>query len=111
MLEAAAEANEELMDAYLESGELTADQIKEGLRIRSLDNEIILALCGSAFKNKGVQAVLDAVIDFLPAPDEVKAIEGVIPNNSEEEEIPDTRSSSDEEPFSALAFKLSLIHI
>ncbi len=108
MLEAAAEANEELMDAYLESGELTPEQIKEGLRIRSLANEVILALCGSAFKNKGVQAVLDAVIDFLPAPDEVKAIEGVIPNNSdEEEEEADTRKSSDEEPFSALAFKIA----
>jgi len=108
MLEAAAEANEELMDAYLESGDLTPEQIKEGLRIRSLANEVILALCGSAFKNKGVQAVLDAVIDFLPAPDEVKAIEGVIPNNSEEEEEEvDTRSSSDDEPFSALAFKIA----
>ena len=108
MLEAAAEANEELMEAYLESGELTPEQIKEGLRIRSLANEVILALCGSAFKNKGVQAVLDAVIDFLPAPDEVKAIEGVIPNNSdEEEEEADTRTSSDEEPFSALAFKIA----
>ena len=107
MVEAAAEANEELMDAYLESGELSEEQIKEGLRIRSLSNEIILALCGSAFKNKGVQAVLDAVIDFLPAPDEVKAIEGVIPNNSEEEEESDSRKSSDEEPFSALAFKIA----
>ncbi len=108
MVEAAAEANEELMDAYLESGELTEEQIKEGLRIRSLSNEIILALCGSAFKNKGVQAVLDAVIDYLPAPDEVKAIEGVIPNNNEdEEEQADSRSSSDEEPFSALAFKIA----
>ena len=108
MLEAAAEANEELMDAYLESGDLTPEQIKEGLRIRSLANEVILALCGSAFKNKGVQAVLDAVIDFLPAPDEVKAIEGVIPNNSDEEdEEADTRLSSDEEPFSALAFKIA----
>ena len=108
MLEAAAEANEELMEAYLESGELTPEQIKEGLRIRSLANEVILALCGSAFKNKGVQAVLDAVIDFLPAPDEVKAIEGVIPNNSDEvEEEADTRTSSDEEPFSALAFKIA----
>ena len=108
MLEAAAEANEELMDAYLESGDLTPEQIKEGLRIRSLANEVILALCGSAFKNKGVQAVLDAVIDFLPAPDEVKAIEGVIPNNSDEEdEEADTRKSSDEEPFSALAFKIA----
>jgi len=108
MVEAAAEANEELMDAYLESGQLSTEQIKEGLRIRSLANEIILALCGSAFKNKGVQAVLDAVIDFLPAPDEVKAIEGVIPNNnSDEEEEPDTRTSSDDEPFSALAFKIA----
>ena len=108
MLEAAAEANEELMDAYIESGDLTPEQIKEGLRIRSLANEVILALCGSAFKNKGVQAVLDAVIDFLPAPDEVKAIEGVIPNNSEEEEEEaDTRTSSDDEPFSALAFKIA----
>jgi elongation factor G len=108
MVEAAAEANEELMEAYLESGELTEEQIKEGLRIRSLSNEIILALCGSAFKNKGVQAVLDAVIDYLPAPDEVKSIEGVIPNNNEdEEEQADSRSSSDDEPFSALAFKIA----
>ena len=107
MLEAAAEANEELMEAYLESGELSVDQIKEGLRIRSLANEVILALCGSAFKNKGVQAVLDAVIDFLPAPDEVKAIEGVIPNKSDEEDESDSRSSSDDEPFSALAFKIA----
>ena len=108
MVEAAAEANEELMDVYLDSGELSSEQIKEGLRIRSLANEVILALCGSAFKNKGVQAVLDAVIDFLPAPDEVKAIEGVIPNNNEEaEEEPDSRKSSDDEPFSALAFKIA----
>ena len=107
MVEAAAEANEELMDAYLESGELTLDQIKKGLRIRSLSNEIIVALCGSAFKNKGVQAMLDAVVDFLPAPDEVKAIKGVIPNNNQEDEVEDERISSDEEPFSALAFKIA----
>ena len=107
MVEAAAEANEELMEAYLESGDLSVDQIKEGLRIRSLANEVVLALCGSAFKNKGVQAVLDAVIDFLPAPDEVAAIKGVIPNVSEENEEVDSRSSSDEEPFSALAFKIA----
>ena len=107
MVEAAAEANEELMDAYLESGELSVDQIKEGLRIRSLANELIVGLCGSAFKNKGVQAMLDAVIDFLPAPDEVKAITGVIPNNSQEDEVEDSRKSSDEEPFSALAFKIA----
>ena len=107
MVEAAAEANEELMDTYLESGELSVEQIKEGLRIRSLANELIVGLCGSAFKNKGVQAMLDAVIEFLPAPDEVKAITGVIPNNSQEDEVEDTRKSSDEEPFSALAFKIA----
>ena len=104
MVETAAEASEELMEAYLESGELTELQIKEGLRIRSLSNEIVLAMCGSAFKNKGVQAVLDAVIDFLPAPDEVKAIKGVSPDDLEKE---DSRSSSDDEPFSALAFKIA----
>ena len=104
MVENAAEANEELMDAYLESGELTVEQIKEGLRIRTIGNEIVPALCGSAFKNKGVQAVLDAVIDFLPAPDEVEAIKGTLPG---EEEIEASRQSSDEEPFSALAFKIA----
>ena len=104
MVENAAEANEELMEAYLESGELTIEQIKEGLRIRTIGNEIVPALCGSAFKNKGVQAVLDAVIDFLPAPDEVEAIRGTLPG---EEEIEASRQSSDEEPFSALAFKIA----
>ena len=104
MVESAAEANEELMEAYLESGELTIEQIKEGLRIRTIGNEIVPALCGSAFKNKGVQAVLDAVIDFLPAPDEVEAIKGTLPG---EEEIEASRQSSDEEPFSALAFKIA----
>ena len=104
MVENAAEANEELMDAYLESGELTVEQIKEGLRIRTIGNEIVPALCGSAFKNKGVQAVLDAVIDFLPAPDEVEAIKGTLPG---EEEVEASRQSSDEEPFSALAFKIA----
>jgi elongation factor G len=104
MLETAAEANEELMEAYLEGGDLTEDQIREGLRLRTLNNEIVLAMCGSAFKNKGVQAVLDAVIEFLPAPNEVAAIQGVLPG---EEEKTDSRSSSDEEPFSALAFKIA----
>ena len=103
LVEAAAEANEELMEKYLESGDLDEDDIKKGLRERVLANEITLALCGSAFKNKGVQAVLDAVIEYLPAPDEVKAIEGINPNT----EQPATRSSSDEEPFSALAFKIA----
>ena len=103
LVEAAAEANEELMEKYLESGDLDEDDIKKGLRERVLANEITLALCGSAFKNKGVQAVLDAVIEYLPAPDEVKAIEGINPKT----EQPATRSSSDEEPFSALAFKIA----
>ena len=101
LLEAAAEANEELMEKYLESGELNEEEIKKGLRQRVLANEITLALCGSAFKNKGVQAVLDAVIEYLPAPDEVKAIEGIHPKTEEST----SRSSSDDEPFSALAFK------
>ena len=103
LLEAAAEANEELMEKYLESGELNEDEIKKGLRQRVLANEITLALCGSAFKNKGVQAVLDAVIEYLPAPDEVKAIEGIHPKTEESA----SRSSSDDEPFSALAFKIA----
>ena len=103
LVEAAAEANEELMEKYLESGDLVEDDIKKGLRERVLANEITLALCGSAFKNKGVQAVLDAVIEYLPAPDEVKAIEGINPKT----EQPASRSSSDEEPFSALAFKIA----
>ena len=103
LVEAAAEANEELMEKYLDSGDLTEIEIKKGLRHRVLENEITLALCGSAFKNKGVQAVLDAVIEFLPAPDEVKAIEGIHPKTEE----PASRSSSDEEPFSALAFKIA----
>ena len=103
LVEAAAEANEELMEKYLESGDLVEDDIKKGLRERVLANEITLALCGSAFKNNGVQAVLDAVIEYLPAPDEVKAIEGINPKT----EQPASRSSSDEEPFSALAFKIA----
>jgi len=104
MVESAAEANEELMNAYLENGELSAEQIKAGIRIRTLANEIVPAFCGSAFKNKGVQAVLDAAIEYLPAPNEVKAIKGSLPND---EEVEVSRSSSDEEPFSALAFKIA----
>ena len=103
LVEAAAEANEELMEKYLESGDLDESEIKIGLRQRVLANEITLALCGSAFKNKGVQAVLDAVIEYLPAPDEVKAIEGINPKS----EDTTSRSSSDDEPFSALAFKIA----
>tara|TARA_B100001179_G_scaffold189781_1_gene146299 strand:- start:46 stop:2139 length:2094 start_codon:yes stop_codon:yes gene_type:complete len=103
MMETAAEASEELMDKYLEEEELSEDEIKEGLRIRTLANEIVPALCGSAFKNKGVQAMLDAVIDFLPAPTEVKAIEGLL----DEQGTTGIRESNDEAPFSALAFKIA----
>ena len=104
MMESAAEANEDLLNVYLESGALSNDQIKEGIRIRTLANEIIPAFCGSAFKNKGVQAVLDAAIEYLPAPNEVKAIKGTLPDDEEAEVF---RASSDDEPFSALAFKIA----
>ncbi len=103
MMETAAEASEELMDKYLEEGALDEEEIRQGLRIRTLANEIVPALCGSAFKNKGVQAMLDAVIDFLPAPTEVKAIEGLL----DDEGTPGIRESNDEAPFSALAFKIA----
>ena len=103
MVEAAAEANEELMTKYLDEGELTEEEIKEGIRIRTLANEIVPILGGSAFKNKGVQAVLDAVIEYLPSPTEVKAIEGTL----EDGETVVTRPSDDNEPFSALAFKIA----
>lgn len=102
MIEAAAEANEELMNKYLEGGELTIEEIKQGIRARTLANEIVPALCGSAFKNKGVQAMLDAVIEFLPAPDEVRAIEGELENG----EV-DTRPVDDNAPFASLAFKIA----
>jgi elongation factor G len=103
MLETVAEANEELMEKYLENGDLTLEEIIQGIRIRTLNNEIVPTICGSAFKNKGVQPMLDCVIDFLPSPDEVEAIQGIL----EDEETTDQRSSSDEEPFSALAFKIA----
>ena len=103
LVESAAEANEELMEKYLDDGELTEDEIREGVRVRTLANEIVPALCGSAFKNKGVQAMLDAVIDYLPAPPEVKAIEGVLHDGETRSE----RRSDDAEPFSALAFKIA----
>ena len=103
MLESVAEASEDLMEKYLENGDLTLDEIIQGIRIRTLNNEIVPTICGSAFKNKGVQPMLDCVIDFLPSPDEVEAIQGIL----EDEETIDQRSSSDEEPFSALAFKIA----
>ncbi|WP_421132695.1 elongation factor G [Alteromonas sp. A079] len=104
MIEAAAEASDELMDKYLEGEALSEEEIRSGLRTRTLNNEIVLATCGSAFKNKGVQAVLDAVVEFLPAPTEVKAITGVLDDKNETEAV---RKSSDDEPFSALAFKIA----
>ena len=103
MVEAAAEATEELMDRYLEDGDLSPKDIRQGLRIRTLDNEIVPALCGSAFKNKGVQPMLDAVVDFLPAPTEVKAIEGVLEDGATVARC----RSDDDEPFAALAFKIA----
>ena len=102
MVEAAAEANEELMDKYLNEGDLSAEDIHVGIRLRTLANEIVPALCGSAFKNKGVQAMLDGVIRYLPSPLDIPAVEGVDDN---EDEV--TREASDEEGFSALAFKIA----
>lgn len=103
LIESAAESSEELMNKYLEGEELTEEEIKAGIRARTLANEIIPVMGGSAFKNKGVQAMLDAVIDYLPAPTEVKAIEGVL----EDEETVATREADDNAPFSALAFKIA----
>ena len=103
MLESAAEANEELMNKYLEEGDLTEEEIKEGLRQRTLESDIVICLCGSAFKNKGVQTMLDAVIDFLPSPNQIKAVTGVIDQEGTEA----SRKSDDDEPFSALAFKIA----
>jgi elongation factor G len=104
LISAAAEANDELMDKYLEEGDLSEDEIKAGLRQRTLANEIILCTCGSAFKNKGVQAVLDAVIEYLPSPTEVAAITGI---NDDKDETQGTRAADDDAPFSALAFKIA----
>ena len=103
LVEAAAEANDDLMDKYLEDGELSVDEIKLGLRIRTLANEIVLATCGSAFKNKGVQAVLDAVVEFLPSPIDVPSITGIVPDSDVTEE----RAADDNESFAALAFKIA----
>ena len=104
MMEAAAEATEELMEKYLEEGELTEEEIKEGIRARTLANEIVPVMGGSAFKNKGVQAVLDGVIEYMPAPTEVKAIEGTL---LDKEETVEAREADDEQPFAALAFKIA----
>lgn len=103
MVEAAAESSEELMDKYLEEGDLSREDIVAGLRARTLAGEIQPMLCGTAFKNKGVQRMLDAVIEFLPAPNDVDAIKGVLDDKAETEA---TRESSDDAPFAALAFKI-----
>lgn len=102
MLESAAEASEELMEQYLENGDLSEDDIRKALRIRTLASEIVPVFCGSAFKNKGVQALLDGVVLYMPAPNDVAAIKGVLENGDEA-----VRQSSDDEPFAALAFKIA----
>ena len=104
LVETAAEANEELMEAYLNNGELTRQQIIQGLRLQTLSNEIVLVSCGTAFKNKGVQAMLDSVIDFMPSPLDVPAIKGI---NDDKDNTEGVRESSDDEPFASLAFKIA----
>jgi len=101
MVEAAAEANDDLTHKYLEGHDLSVDEIKQGLRIRTIKNEIVPMLCGSAFKNKGVQAMLDAVIDYMPSPIDIKPVEG-----EDDRGRPATRKAADSEPFAALAFKI-----
>ncbi|PXX10914.1 translation elongation factor 2 (EF-2/EF-G) [Nitrosomonas ureae] len=102
MLESAAEANEDLMNKYLEGGDLDITEIKTGLRARTINNEIVPMMCGTAFKNKGVQAMLDAVIDYMPSPTDILAVQGEKENGE-----PDKRRADDDEPFSALAFKIA----
>ena len=102
MVEAAAEADEALLEKFLDDSDLTEDEIRKGLRARTLAGEIVVAMCGSAFKNKGVQAMLDGVIDYMPSPVDVPAIKGILDDDSEGE-----RHATDDEPFSALAFKIA----
>ncbi len=104
MIEAAAESSDEIMEKYLEKGTLSEDDIRKGLRLRTLANEIVPALCGSAFKNKGVQAMLDAVVEYMPSPTEVPAIQGTL---DDKDETISERKPSDDEPFAALAFKIA----
>ncbi len=104
MVESAAEANEALMEAYLDKGELSHEQIKEGIRLQTLANQIVPTFCGSAFKNKGVQTLLDAIIDYMPSPTDVPAITGHMDDKNETQA---ERKSSDDEPFAALAFKIA----
>ena len=102
MIESAAEADEELLNKFLENGTLAEDEIRRGLRARTLAGEVVVTMCGSAFKNKGVQALLDAVIDFMPSPADVPSIKGI-----KEDETEGERSADDNEPFAALAFKIA----
>ena len=102
MIEAAAEGGEDLLDKFLEDGDLEVDEIRRGLRARTLAGEIVVTMCGSAFKNKGVQAMLDAVIDYMPSPADVPAIKGHLDDETEAE-----RAADDKEPFAALAFKIA----
>lgn len=104
LIEAAAEASDEYMEKYLESGELTIEEIRHGLRVRTLKNEIVPVLCGSAFKNKGVQALLDAVVYYLPSPKDIPAVEGLSTAGDQTEKL--LREADDNAPFSALAFKI-----
>ncbi|MFT5174586.1 MAG: elongation factor G [Gammaproteobacteria bacterium] len=104
LVEAAAEANEELMNKYLNDGELSVAEIRRGLRLRTLANEIVPTFCGSAFKNKGVQALLDGIVHYMPAPTDVAAIHGVLDDEARSEAL---RHSDDSEPFAALAFKIA----
>ncbi len=101
MVESAAEANETLMNKYLDSGDLSVEEIKQGLRLRTIGSEIVPMLCGSAFKNKGVQAMLDAVIDYMPAPTDIAPVKGELDNGKQGQ-----RKASDDEPFAGLAFKI-----
>ena len=102
LLESAAEANDELTEKYLEEGELTSDEIRQGIRIRTLAGQVVPTFCGSAFKNKGVQAMLDAIVYYMPSPSDVPPIKGILPNDAEAE-----RHAVDDEPFAALAFKIA----
>ena len=102
MIEAAAEADDELLDKFVESGTLEQADIRKGLRARTLSGEVVVAMCGSAFKNKGVQALLDGIIEFMPAPDDLPAVKGINEDGSNEE-----RHADDDEPFAALAFKIA----
>ena len=104
IVESAAEANEKLMEVYLEIGELSQEQIKEGIRQQTLTNQIVPVFCGSAFKNKGIQTMLDAVIEYLPSPIDVPPIKGILDDKNESE---GERKSSDDDPFAALAFKIA----